>query len=481
MRGDDKMKKRKSGEGTLRLRKDGRWEGRIVVDYDTEGLPITKNVLAKTESECNQKLNELKDKLDIATRNKVKSSMPFGEWMDFWYQYYCKIGLKITTQEGYESRIYKHIIPKLGDIPLNKLTQNDLQKFYTDLKENGRLRYVDTLGKGLSNRLVRSCHANCRTALQRAVDDGLIKTNPAIGCILPPKKAREMQVLSKEELKRFFIQAKYDGYYEIFIMALATGMRRGEDMALKWKDLNFETGQLNIGRQITRVKGKLIITEPKTKDSIRSIILPRNILNILKEYKKTVDSEWMFPSPRVEGMPRDPSAVYHKMQVVLERAECKKVRFHDLRHTFATISVGNGMDIKTLSTILGHISSKTTIDIYLHSTDEMKKNAADKINARFSKGKATGENVQAGEEQKPQETKFEPKKGKIRKAGTGCISKINDHLYEGRYSPKDAYGKRMVRNIYAKTEEECEERLAILIKEMKAEIADQKAKLQKSE
>ena len=283
--------------------------------------------------------------------------------------------------------------------------------------------------------------------------------------------------MSKEELKRFFIQAKYDGYYEIFIMVLATGMRRGEDMALKWKDLNFETGQLDIGRQVTRVKGELIITEPKTKDSIRSIILPPNIMKILKEYKKTVDSEWMFPSPIKENMPRDPSAVYRKMQEVLERAECKRVRFHDLRHTFATTSVANGMDIKTLSTILGHISSKTTIDIYLHSTDEMKQNAAEKINARFSKGKAIDENIQAGEGQKPQETQFEPKKGKIRKAGTGCISKINDHLYEGRYSPKDAYGKRMARNIYAHTREECEEKLAILIREMKAEIATQKAEL----
>ena len=109
--------------------------------------------------------------------------------------------------------------------------------------------------------------------------------------------------------------------------------------------------------------------------------------------------------------------------------------------------------------------------------DEMKKNAADKINARFSKGKDADKKVQAEEEQKPQETKFEPKKGKMRKPGTGCISKINDHLYEGRYSPKDAYGKRMARNIYAPTREECEEKLAILIKEMKAEIAEQKAKL----
>ena len=157
------------------------------------------------------------------------------------------------------------------------------------------------------------------------------------------------------------------------------------------------------------------------------------------------------------------------------------LRFHDLRHTFATTSVGNGMDIKTLSTILGHISSKTTMDIYLHSTDEMKKNAADRINARFSKGKVSNEKVSTETEQKPQKPKFEPTKGKIRKAGTGCISKINDHLYEGRYSPKDAYGKRMARNIYAPTREECEEKLAILIKEMKAEIAEQKAKLKNAQ
>lgn len=111
----------------------------------------------------------------------------------------------------------------------------------------------------------------------------------------------------------------------------------------------------------------------------------------------------------------------------------------------------------------------------------MKKNAADKINARFSKGKTIDENVQSKEEQKPQEAKFEPKKGKIRKAGTGCISKINDHLYEGRYSPKDAYGKRMARNIYAKTEEECEIELAKLIEKMKAEISTQKAELKKAQ
>ena len=161
---------------------------------------------------------------------------------------------------------------------------------------------------------------------------------------------------------------------------------------------------------------------------------------------------------------------------ISKTGDIPNISFHDLRHTFATTSVANGMDIKTLSTILGHVSSKTTLDIYLHSTDEMKQNAADKINARFSKD-TSGNEETTDKQEKPPQAKFEPKKGKMRKPGTGCISKINDHLYEGRYSPKDAYDKRMARNIYAPTREECEEKLAILIKEMNTEIAEQKAKL----
>jgi len=141
-------------------------------------------------------------------------------------------------------------------------------------------------------------------------------------------------------------------------------------------------------------------------------------------------------------------------------------------------TVANGMEIKTLSTILGHLSSKTTLDIYLHSTEEMKKEAAEKINARFNKDTSGNEETITEEQEKPTQAKFEPKKGKMRKPGIRCISKINDRLYEGRYSPKDAYGKRMARNIYAPTREECEEKLAELIKEMKAEIAEQKRSLE---
>ena len=119
-------KRRKQGEGTLRLRKDGRWEGRVVIGYDDNGLPITKNVTAKSKTECAGKLEALKSQYGKLSK-KVDLDMSFGEWIDFWYQTYCKHTIRITTQIEYENRIYKHIIPEIGSIPLNQLTQSDLQ------------------------------------------------------------------------------------------------------------------------------------------------------------------------------------------------------------------------------------------------------------------------------------------------------------------------------------------------------------------
>ncbi len=375
-------KRRKQGEGTLRLRKDGRWEGRIVVGYDDKGLPKTKNVTAKTKTECAEKLEALKAKYGKPSE-RIKSDMPFGEWIDFWYQTYCKHTLRITTKGNYENRIYNHIIPEIGDIPLNKLTQSDLQQFYARTKSGGRIIHIETYGAGLSDRMVRAVHANCRSALEKAVQEGLIRVNPAIGCKLPPKKSREMKVLTQNEVIRFLNRAKEEGYYELFLLELGTGMRRGEILALKWGDLNFTTGELRIERQVNVFNGEQVISVPKTKASIRTMILPPSLLQMLSEYKEGVDSEWMFPSPLDNSKMRNPPAVRKRLQLILERAGCKKIRFHDLRHTFSTMALENGMDIKSLSSMLGHVSSATTIDIYSHITNTMQRQAAAKIDRQI--------------------------------------------------------------------------------------------------
>ncbi len=467
-------KKRKSGTGTLRKRVDGRWEGRVVIGYDDKGLPKTKSVLGKTRAECSEKLEKLREKYAPPIR-KCKEDMPFGDWMAFWYETYCKPKLRLKTQEGYADRIYKHIIPELGHIPLNKLTQNDLQQFYARLKTSGRLIRVEQFGPGLSDRMVRVCHANCRSALEKAVEEGLIRINPAIGCKLPPKKSGEMQVLTQEEMQRFLIQARQDGYYELFLLELGTGMRLGEILALQWNDLNFRTGELRIGRSMCHIKGELQITEPKTKSSIRTVILPESLLEVLRKYKEGVDSRWMFPSPVKENAPLTQNFVRRRMQETLERAGCKVVRFHDLRHTFATMALEHGMDVKTLSAIIGHVSSATTLDIYSHVTDLMQQQAAVKIDRQI--GKTDAPMPMEEERPKVEKSTFQPTPPKHRKPGTGGVYQINDHLWEGKYSPRNAEGKRISRNVYAHTREECEEKLAVMIEDMKAEIAAEKERL----
>ena len=327
-------KKRKAGDGLIRQRADGRWEGRYVVGYDDHGYPKTKAVFGKSKRECAEKLAALKTQLGGIPSDKLRPEMRFADWLDHWYETHCKPNIRTSTQSGYEDRIRLHIKPELGEIPLNRLTQNDLQQFYARLKKSGRKTRTECYGEGLSDRMVRMCHATCRSALQRAVQDGLIRTNPAEGCKLPPKKAREMQVLARDELQRFLIQAQAEGYYELFLLDLATGLRRGELLALQWDDLDFETGVLTISKQVSLVRGKIVMSVPKTKSSIRKLVLPPAVVQVLREYRESVHSRWMFPSPVLEDLPLNPGSVYDRLQLILEHANCKQVRFHDLRHPY---------------------------------------------------------------------------------------------------------------------------------------------------
>ena len=468
-------KRRKRGSGSIYQRKDGRWEGRYVVGYDEDGLPRTKNVLAKTKSECAAKLKALKDSILKEEPERPKADLTFGAWLDRWYQEQCKPTIKPKTQADYENRIYQHIIPEVGQISLSHLTQSDLQQFYHRLKQGGRLLRADLYGPGLSDRMVKSCHVTCRLALDQAVKEGLIITNPASFCKAPVTHPKEMELLSKDEVQRLLIQAKEDSCYELLLLELSTGLRRGEICALQWDDLNLRTGELRVQRQVHRIKSKLVASPPKTKAGNRSVILPAPVLNVLKAYKETISSRWMFPSPVSEDSPRDPAAVRKRLQTVLERAECKKIRFHDLRHTFSTTALEHGMDIKTLSTIIGHVSSSTTLNIYAHVTDEMRRTAAVKIDQGIGKTELQAERQSAP--RKPAPSTFQAHKGQRRKAGTGCVTQINEKLWEGRYSPIWPDGKKRPRNVYAHSEEECEKLLAEMIVEMKTEIAAERERL----
>ena len=468
-------RKRKSGEGTVRLRKDARWEGRVVIGYDNKGLPKTKNILARTKGECVEKLNALKNSVTPTAAVKVRADMPFGEWVEFWYENHCKPAVRPNTRTGYENNIRLYIRPRLGDIPLNKLTTNDIQQFINWMRQDGRSEYRESRGEGLSANTIRHCCGLCRRALEKAVTEKLIVRNPAEECKLPPARRMEMRLLSREELQKLLIQAKAEGYYEVFLLELTTGLRVGELMAFQWDDLNFNTGELRIERQIYQIKGELLIQPPKNKASIRSVILPPAVVTALKKYKQTVFSRWMFPSPKKGDAPIAPSVASHRLAKILKHAGCKKVRFHDLRHVFATNALEHGMDVKTLSTVIGHVSSATTLNVYAHVTSDMQRQAA----ARIDRGIGKAEVAESTSIAKSMSTMtdFRPIRERKRRWGTGSLSKNQNGQWVGRYTITWPDGRLETRKVYAATEEECERLLAAMIADMKSEVAAEKERL----
>ena len=462
------MGRRKNGTGGVSHRKDGRWEGRVVIGYDEKGLPKTKNVLAKTKGECLEKLKALKENLVTQDKPKYSKQMTFGEWIDFWFREFCSPRLKDSTKQTYGYRIYKQIIPNVGHIPLNELKTSDLQAFYASLKTDGRLIRRDLNGGALSDSHIRAIHTHCNASLNKAVEEGLIFRNPASECRLPSKRYAEMKVLTHAEIHRLLVQAKEEDMFEMFFLDLSTGLRRGELLGLQWDDVDFRKKNLHVRRQVNRVDGKLAVNTPKTKRSARPVPLSDFTLYVLAEYKKSSSSKWIFPSPVNPDNPREPSSVRKRLSDILERAGCKHVRFHDLRHTFATMALENGIDIKTLAEILGHNTVATTINTYTHSTAEMQAAAAQKIDRAIAGVEAVEEEPTETADTPSEETPaFVPAEGKYRKRGTGYVKQLSANCWQGRYTPR-VNGKRVSHNVYGKTEEECEAKLAEMIREVKA-------------
>ncbi len=301
-----------------------------------------------------------------------------------WIKKYSKPASRSSTQRIYESYIRLYIKPGVGSIPLNKLTAKDMQQFCTWLKTEGRADKSDG-ETGLADSQLRNIHSLCRRALEQAVSENLIPQNPASDCKLPPSRREEMKILSREAMQKLLIQAKEENYYELFLLEFATGLRLGELTALQWDDLDLTTGELRINKQAAIIGSEVVVTAPKTKAAVRTLLLPPKVLEVFKEYRKRNVSRWLFPSPKKEDSPLLPSVVRQRLHRLLDHAGCERVRFHDLRHTFATNALAHGMDIKTLSTILGHVSAATTLNPYSHITDEMRQQAAARIDAGIAK------------------------------------------------------------------------------------------------
>jgi len=373
-------KRRANGEGSLRKRKDGRWEGRYTAGTDpVTGKAIIKNVLGKTQAEVKEKLKKAiaeSENLDI----KRSGMYTVGEWMELWYEVYAKPRIRESTAVYYKMFIDTHIRPKLGEIKLNQLQTMDIQRLYNELRENGRIRKeIKDKQPGLSVSYIRGMHNMLKVCLSSAVEERLILRNPAEGCKLPKAEKKEMKVLTQEQLGSYLAAADKRGLLPMFFLELTTGLRKGELVPLLWSDVDTNNMTISISKQAYRTKGALTVQPPKTDNSMRKISLSEETMELLKqEHDKHPDNPYLFPSPVTGGM-YHPDSVVKLHQKILKDAGLEHIRFHDLRHTFATLALQNGIDVKTVSSMLGHSSAGFTLATYTHATNKVQEQAAAKM------------------------------------------------------------------------------------------------------
>lgn len=369
--------RRPSGDGLVRKRADGRWEGRIVVGHKKDNSPIYRYVFGKTQKELLSKLHQSIETYRDAELTE-DSRMTLSEWLDKWLNEYMLFTIRESTWDSYSRSIDNHIIPYLGDKQIAFITTADLQKMYNHIKRHGRKSKHYMYGTELSDSMVRSVHMILHQAMDVAVTERLIVKNPTNGTKTPKANHKEKQILTEAQLDAFMEVIKQDElWYDFFYTELTTGLRLGEICGLKWQDFDEANGKLRITRTIHQKKGGgLVAGDTKTTTGTRTILLPPSTAELLKERKKQALTEWIFPNPIKPEQPTHPQSAYNRMKTLLKYADLPSIRFHDLRHTFATHALSSGVDAKTLSGILGHTNASFTLDTYTHVTTDMQKRAS---------------------------------------------------------------------------------------------------------
>ena len=394
-------RKSAKGSGMIRLRPDGRWEARVTVGRDPlTGKQRTKSFYGSTQAEVRKKLTEAAHDLDEG-EFADSGSLTLGKWLDLWYDAYAVSSVKESTLRSYQDHIRLHIKPALGHVRLDKLTPLMIQRFYSDLAKNGRAPRPDRRPDpneppGLAPRTIRNIHNVLHAALRQASrpPHRLIKFNPADDLELPKPAETEMQILTAEEITALLTESRNDWHYPIFYVALFCGMRRGELLGLSWDNVDFDAQTITVSGQLQRErkKGGVLRIVPLKNNRIRTIYPASSVFAVLSEHKRTQallrasaaarglsweHPEAVFTNPR--GGYLEASAVYRSLMKYLSRIGVEDVRLHDLRHTFATMTLSTGADIKTLQETLGHKDPGFTLRVYGHADDRMKREAARKM------------------------------------------------------------------------------------------------------
>lgn len=366
-------KRRPSGDGMVRKREDGRWEGRIVIGHKENGPPIFHYLSARTQKELLEKLHRCIDEYDGAELTE-DCRMTLGEWLEIWLTECAEPSVRPSTFRGYRAYVRDKIAPYLGEKEIRKVTVDDIQNLYRKLKKEGGAE-----GGPLSGASVRRIHGVLHQALKVAADRHLIVKNPTDNVTLPKREPSPRTILNDEQLERFMEAIRQDRrWHDFFYLEITTGLRRGELCGLMWSDFDEKKGTLSIRRTLHgKEGGGYYVGDTKTGTGRRIIKLPPSTVQLLTERKRVAISQWIFPNPIHPEDPVMPNSGYNRMKKLLAEAGLPRMRFHDLRHTFATHALTSGVDAKTLSGILGHTKTSFTLDTYTHVTGDMHRRASE--------------------------------------------------------------------------------------------------------
>src|SRR6266702_11118 len=371
------MGKRGHGEGSIYQRKDGRWTASITVEGRKR-----KYIYGKTRKEVQEQLKvalheQQQGKLAVGPKQTVE------QFFNSWLEEVHKPAIRISTYTKYRNLLSKHILPSIGRVQLNKLTLQQLQALYSR-----------KLQEGLAPSTVHAIHELIHRGLDQAVVWKIVTENVSDNASLPRVPKQERPTLTKEQAQKLLDTAKGHPLETLLTVALATGMRRGEMLGLRWQDINFETMSLQVRRTVGFGKNhKYVENEPKTSSGRRRILLPQFAVDALKQHRvhqlerrQQVGEAWIDRDLVFCNMVGDYftlSSLAYMFQVLLKKAGLPHMRFHDLRHSAATILLTMGVHPKVVQELLGHSQISMTMDTYSHVLPSMQQEAMNKLNEAF--------------------------------------------------------------------------------------------------
>ena len=390
-------KKSAAGCGSIRKKivtRNGKeypyWEGRYTCGFDPgSGKQIQKSVTGKTQKEVAQKIKELTAALDAGTYI-APNKMTVGQWLDTWQNEYLA-NVKPSTVSSYEATIRNHLQPGLGAIRLDSLTTHDIQEFYNNLHSPSENR------NALSSKTIKNIHGILHHALEQAMLNNYIRSNPSNACVIPKAIRKKAKPMNEHQIADFLKAIKGHKYENMFLVALFTGMRQGEVCGLQWECVDFDNGTILIDKQLQSLRGKVrgnkekYALVPTKNGKERTITAAPFVMDLLWKTKQAQDANRNdFGSDFLEnglvftdeiGNRVTPQALYRAFKLVVTELNMKDVRFHDLRHSYAVVSLKSGDDVKTVQENLGHATASFTLDTYGHVTEKMKKDSADRMQA----------------------------------------------------------------------------------------------------